>query len=157
MGYLRKKKTYSITIDDPEYKGLSVTMSGLPVRDMLRLQSYNLSDEGDVGEALEFLAGHIVSWNMEELSEDGARRVPVPVTVEALLDMDLDFVIKLIDAWTDEVTGVSDPLDQPSSAGERFPAVSVKTETLSPSPESLSMLSGSSTTAAPSTFSPAPS
>jgi hypothetical protein len=62
---------------------------------------------------LELFAEKLVSWNAED--EEG---IPVPATMDGIRSQDLDLSLKIIDAWTDAIAGVSVPLPETSSAGQ---------------------------------------
>jgi hypothetical protein len=62
---------------------------------------------------LELLAGALVSWNAED--EDGQ---PIPADMGGIRSQDLDFNMKIINAWTDAIAGVKAPLPQTSADGQ---------------------------------------
>jgi hypothetical protein len=76
-------------------------------------------------------AGVLISWNVEEEVElsDGTKvDQPVPPTRDGLLAQDPDFVMAIIMAWTDAVSGVNDPLPDASPSGEIFQELSLPME-----------------------------
>jgi hypothetical protein len=76
-------------------------------------------------------AGVLISWNVEEeveLPDGGTVDVPVPANRDGLLAQDPDFVMAIIMAWTDAVSGVNSPLPNASPSGETFPELSLPME-----------------------------
>jgi hypothetical protein len=78
---------------------------------------------------LELLAGALVSWN----AEDPDTGMPIPSTMEGIRSQDLDFNLKIINAWTDAIGGVSAPLPETSTAGEPSVEASIPMDVLSAS------------------------
>ncbi|MCT2591153.1 hypothetical protein LHJ74_14760 [Streptomyces sp. N2-109] len=153
MGYKRKRRTYDLDFTGTEDAGLQVRMGGLSVAEMLRIQGITEPTEDDERWGFELLASRLISWNLEE-EEDGR---PVPCTLDAILELDWDFVTRINEAWVDAIGGVSGPLESSSPAGGPSPVVQIPMAPLSPSPASWSAPNGSSGSAVPSTFSPAAS
>lgn len=116
MGY--KKVPVIHTLNEIEGEdGLVVRLKSVSfgkVRKLMRLTS----DDGDdsmMDEIAAMFQDALVSWNLED--EEG----PVPTTVEAVENQDFDFVMKIVHAWLDRMTGPSEELGKDSSSGEKFP------------------------------------
>lgn len=127
-GYRREPKVYRLVFD--EHPGLVVrtrSASAAMVFEVTTLQNAELT-VATIREMFELFAGVLVSWNLQ--SEEGE---PVPATVDGLMGEDFDFVMMVIQAWIEAVTGVSAPLDQPSSSGSPSLVGSLPMEPLSPS------------------------
>lgn len=116
MGYQRK--TLHITFEDKP--GLEVYARSLSVRKALSL----MRDFGDVDlaklnavpeEQLEgmfgALASRVVSWTLED--DDGT---PLPVTLDALMDWDMDEAVQIFYAWLQKAVSVSFPTGAPAQA-----------------------------------------
>lgn len=129
MGYRRIPTIY--TFDSiPGEDGLIVRMKSIrfgKLRKLLVLTDDDSADETAVTEIVKLVAESLVSWNLEE--EDGT---PVPATFEGLDDQELDFIMKLVDAWTDRMTGSDGPgdLGKDSTSGEKFPGQPLTMEAL---------------------------
>lgn len=111
-GYRRERNLYKLVFD--QYPGLVVrtrSASAGMVFDVSRLTDLEPTPD-TVEEMFEKFAGVLVSWNLE--NDEGE---PIPATVESLMDEDFDFVMQLIHAWIRAVTGVSAPLEKPSTSG----------------------------------------
>jgi hypothetical protein len=135
MGFKAKKKLYRLTFaDDTDMAGLEITMASVSMATLLRMQ--DLSDRGPelandmtaFHESVSIFTGAMLSWNLED-DEDR----PVPVTVEAVLDQDPEFILAIIAAWTKAISGVPDPLDAGSTSGAPSPAALPPMEPVSPS------------------------
>lgn len=119
MGFKVKRKTYRLIFKDTEMAGLEVLAHSLNTGQFLELETAKAerAEGGKVGESatqrmLELLAGALVSWNAED--EDGQ---PIPTTMDGIRSQDLDFNMKIIEAWTEAIGGVKAPLQQTSADG----------------------------------------
>ncbi len=134
MGY-RRIRTLHLTFEQPhDLAGLEVVMRRPRMRDLLDADSFLATgaqrDESTV-RAIETLAEAIESWNLED--DDGE---PVEPSLDVLKDLDPDFTLGLVQAWTGQFRAVTPPLERPSPAGEPFPEASLPMEVLSPHPRS---------------------
>lgn len=128
MGYERNPKVYHLKFQDGEYAGLEVRVRSLSMKQLLIIRTGKGDGEKDGTEtAVEFLAKRIVDWN---LTSEG---VPVPPTLDNILDEDDDFVLAIINKWTTAVSGVSDPLPESSPSGEPSQEASIPMAPLSES------------------------
>src|SRR5690606_18443831 len=140
MSYVRKPKTFKLTFEDPEMKGLVVRAKSVPLGRLLKLMKVadldtdNLKAEDLelIDEILVMFSKSLVSWNLENEDDEG-NRVPVPATYEGVQEQDLDFVITIIGAWVEAMAGVSAPLPKRSPSGVTFPEGSLPMDVLSPS------------------------
>lgn len=128
MGYERNPKIYHLRFLDGEYAGLEVRVRSLSMKQLLTLRT-GKGEEGRDGTetAVRFLAERIIDWN---LTSDGT---PVLPTLDAILDEDDDFVLAIINKWTNAVSGVSDPLPESSPSGEPSQEASIPMAPLSES------------------------
>jgi len=128
VGYERNPKVYHLKFQDGEYAGLEVRVRSLSMKQLLTIRTGN-GEEGKDGTetAVRFLAERIIDWN---LTDQG---VPVPTTLDAILDEDDDFVLAIINKWTNAVSGVGAPLPESSPSGEPSPVASIPMEPLSES------------------------
>jgi hypothetical protein len=126
MGYRRVPVIH--TIDSiPGEDGLVVRMKGIPfgrVRKLLALLDDD-SDQAALDGIATLFVANLVSWNLED--EGG---VPVPASVEGVDDQDFGLVLKMVNAWLDGMTGVSDDLGKGSLSGEKFPGQPLTMEAL---------------------------
>lgn len=136
MGYKRPGKVYRLVFTD-DLDGLEVKARSMSTGDLLdmaplldlKMSTSPTADElGQVRDLLERFAGVLVSWNLEDDDDQ-----PVPADVDGLLAQDLGFVMQVITAWADAVSGVPAPLPQPSPGGEPSLAASIPMETSSAS------------------------
>lgn len=139
MGYKVKKQQYKLVFADEDMHGLEIVVTKLPLRMVLRareLSAMGPEVAGSPATLREFIENaiktrSIVSWNLE-----GDDNQPVPLTVEAFLDQDEDFTLKVISSWTLALGGVSAPLDDGSTSGDSALEASLPMDPLSPSPSS---------------------
>ncbi|MEV0618539.1 hypothetical protein AB0I81_34790 [Nonomuraea sp. NPDC050404] len=129
MGYKRPAKVYKLVFAEDDMEGLEVkarSMSTGALLDMAPLFDLKLSasptaeEMESIAELLEKFAEVLVSWNLEDEDDQ-----PVSATLEGLLDQDIDFVMRIILAWADAISGVPAPLPHPSPGGEPSLAASI--------------------------------
>lgn len=132
MGFKAKKKLYRLIFADEDMAGLEVTMTSVPMGDLLKLQQLDpksaSNDPKEFRELLEIFAGAMLEWNLEDDDDQ-----PVPISVDAFLKQDLDFIFEIIKAWSDAVAGVSAPLDGGSTSGGTSLEASIPMDVSSPS------------------------
>ena len=119
MGFLLTPKTYDLKFEGREYEGLQVSMRGLPLGGYLeiqRIQSLTQESVEDTEKMFDIFVGCLVSWNLEELTEDGVRTVPT--NRDGLKKLDTDFVLTIIGAWLTAMAGVPAPLERNSESGK---------------------------------------
>lgn len=134
-GYDRKAKAtlYKLVFEDPQFEGLEITTRSTSMAGLLGMAQLADVAGGKATSAelsqlrplLERFVSCVVEWNLED---DG---VAVPVTIDALLDQDPDFVMATVMAWTEAISGVPDPLGETSNGGGQSLAGSIPMETLS--------------------------
>lgn len=120
MGFRIKRKVFRLHFKDDDLAGLEVLARSLNTGQFLEMEQAKaeraeggVRGKGGTERMLELFAEQLVSWNAED--EDG---VPVPATMAGIRSQDLDLSLKIIDAWTDAIAGVSTPLPVTSSAGQ---------------------------------------
>lgn len=129
MGHRRIPTIY--TFDQiPDEDGLIVRMKSIrfgKLRRLIALTDDDSADEMAIEEIVQLMAESLVSWNLED--ENG---VPVPANAEGLDDQDLDFIMKIVDAWTSRLTGSDGPgdLGKGSTDGGKFPGQPLTMEAL---------------------------
>lgn len=135
-GFVRK--SLRLVFDDPELEGLEVKARRLNIGQMLDLMELRgLASAGDASEEVRLgmkrvfgvLAGALLSWNLEEPAG-----VPVPLNADTLAELDMGFVMAIIDALRDATTAVPVPLGPRSSAGVPSEELSIPMAPLSESP-----------------------
>jgi hypothetical protein len=135
MGFKAKKKLYKLIFADEDMDGLEVTMTSVPMGDLMSLQQLDpkraAQDPEEFRKLLGIFAGAMLSWNLVDDND-----VAVPITVDAFLEQDIDFIFAIIDAWSSAVGGVSAPLDDGSTSGANALEASMPMDALSPNPSS---------------------
>jgi hypothetical protein len=116
-GYKRKAKNYVLAFEDPEMDGLEVRVKSMPVgkvREFLRLRE-EAEDANSMEAAFGMFDDCLLSWNL--LDDDDQ---PVPANQAGIDTQDVDFIMAIVTAWMETITGVSDadPLDGRSTSGE---------------------------------------
>lgn len=132
-GYKAKLKTYLVRFgEDHEYHGAEARLSGMTYGEWEQVTGLD-GGEGDTNGAASVrrFVDHLISWNLED--EDGK---PLPMTMDAVKEIDHDLVTALNNAWVQTLIGVhsADPLPESSTSGEPSPEPSaIPMEALSPS------------------------
>lgn len=124
MGYKKIPTIHTITDIEGE-EGLVVRLKSVSfgkVRRLVRLT--DSEDDSSMDEIASMFVDALVSWNLED--EDG----PVPTSAGAVEDQDFDFIMKIVHAWMDTMTGVPGELGKDSSSGEKFPGRPLTMEAL---------------------------
>ena len=115
MGY--KRKVLHFTFEDTP--GLEVWARSLSVRKSLEVtRKFADLGEADIQSMTEEQAAdlfapfvsRVVSWTLEDEDEDG-NAVPVPVTIDAFLDWDMDEAYKIFLAWMQRATNIAVPTE----------------------------------------------
>ena len=133
MGYVRKRKVFVLTFEDPEYAGLEVRATSTSLGNLLGMvdltqistRGFRPEDITSINDLFELFSNCLVSWNLEQ--EDGT---PVPCTLAGLRDQDMDFALELIMAWMDGVVSTPAPLPGKSNSGELLEVPSLTMEPL---------------------------
>lgn len=149
MGYVRQAKVYKLVFDDPDMNGLVVRARSVPMNVFLSIaqaaEGVDITDPeavkelatpenmGMVGTLFEAFAHALVEWNLQEQVEDDGPVVDVPPTLEGIYSQDMDFILKVIEAWMTAIAGVSNPLAGSSPGGKQSLEASIPMETSSPS------------------------
>jgi hypothetical protein len=126
VGYKRPKKTYTLIFDDPEMEGLEVKTRSTSMGEYFHITKLLIKlqenpevvpeDLENIEDMFSRFAKVLVSWNLED--EEG---MPIPATAQSLLDQDIDFAFKIINAWTDAVGGVDPELGKDSASTPNSP------------------------------------
>lgn len=127
MGYKRKSKTFTLQFEDEEFDGLEIRTRSVSLGkflDMLTLINAPM-DKENVDNLFREFVGIVIEWNLEDDDD-----IPVPLTVDGLYSLDLDFVKSIIDAWQEAMEGISTPLEKNSPGGEQFQEELIPMETL---------------------------
>lgn len=115
-GYRRERKVFVLKFE--EHPGLMVRVRSISTGALLELGAVadkaKTGDQDAVKGLLSAFAGALVSWNLEE--EDGT---PVPCTLAALIGEEMDFVVPMVTAWMNNMSGsvVGGELGKESSSG----------------------------------------
>lgn len=133
MGFKRERKTYRLVFDNKsELDGLEVVTKSMPLRDFMEMaqlaNSANESSEEGLYKANNLFvkfSEFLVEWNLED--EDGK---PVPADFDGVYSQELAFVLALVTAWMEAISGVSNPLGKESTSGGQSLAGSIPMETL---------------------------
>lgn len=146
MGYKRKAKVYKLVFTDPELDGLEVRARSITLADLLnvtRLQALQTMSEQDINDLLVYFAKALVSWNVElpaaddDTDGDGGKdappAVPVPATLDGMLELDWPLMNAIMMAWADAIAGVPAPLPSGSPSGGPSLEQSIPMEPLSAS------------------------
>lgn len=168
MGFTPKRKRYNLKFEDPDYDGLTVSMTGQNLGEVLDSGAIGaVMAEGDAltreAEAAETnkqqlaviekakalgevtdkfyrdFASHLIEWNVEE-----PPGTPVPATFEGVKTQELTFISDILAAWRTAVQGVQPDLSQPSSSGQPALEASLPMEPSSPNQQSLTERNSSS-------------
>jgi hypothetical protein len=118
VGFLIAPKTYDLHFEGREYEGLRVSMRGLALGNYLEIQritSVKEENTEDTEKMISIFLDSIVSWNLEEMTEDGIKTLPM--TREGVDRLDTDFVMTIIGSWLTAMAGVPAPLEQNSKGG----------------------------------------
>lgn len=120
MGFKKVPTIYTLTFEGTDWEGLEVRMKSTSfgtIRRLFRLLNDDSAGDLDSVEAIvKLLAGHLVSWNMEDENDQ-----PVAADEKGLDDQDFGFIMELSNRYLDQVTGVVGDLGKDSTGGEKFP------------------------------------
>jgi hypothetical protein len=114
-GYKRKSKNYVLAFEDPEMDGLEVKVKSLSVGKVREFLAKSRANEVDVDGTFDDFEKALLSWNL--LDDDDQ---PVPTNREGIDGQDVDFIMAIVTAWMETITGVpdADPLGGRSNSGE---------------------------------------
>lgn len=118
MSRRRIPRIYTLEFDG-ELEGLTVRVKSIKfgkVRQLLALMDAEDQDAETMDEIARMLADSIVSWDFED--EHGQ---PIPVTQEAVDDLEFGEVMAITNKWLDEITGPNEQLGKGSNSGGSFP------------------------------------
>jgi hypothetical protein len=137
-GFEAPRTIYKLDFEGTDLEGLEVRMRAGRLGDMLDPSNADIGLDIDpdnpsaedikaVRAKFEMIAEYLASWN---LTEDG---VPVPATIEGLMDQEPAFVGRIFAAWQKAQVDVSGPLPSSSTSTSPPDLSSIPTESLSPS------------------------
>jgi hypothetical protein len=120
MGYRKVPTIYTIN-DIAGEDGLIVRLKAIKIGKLRKLMAVVDSDEDDIkeeqlDEIFKLLEQGLVSWNLED--EEGQ---PIPSDMSGIDEQELPFIMKILAAWLENMTGVDDDLGKGSPSGESFP------------------------------------
>lgn len=127
MGYRKVPRIHTLEFDGDQ-EGLIVRAKSVKfgkVRKLLALMDDDTKDQEVMEQITAELADAIVSWNLQE--EDGS---DIPVSVEAIDDLEFDEVMAVVNRWMDSMTGPTKELGKDLSSGESFPGQPLTMEAL---------------------------
>lgn len=105
----------NVTLEFEGYmQGAEVTLRAASIGTMLALR--DMTPQA----AVPLLAGHLVNWNLEANGE------PLPLTEDSCNSLEAEMLYKIVGEWYRVATGVSAPLDPPSTDGPESPATEVE-------------------------------
>jgi hypothetical protein len=135
MGFKPERTHYKLVFADPGWAGFEVVMTSMSMEmfvmtaALTQLSAEQLAKSPETIDRLfTSLADCLVSWNLDDQHDN-----PVPATKDGLYTQDLDFIMKIAQAWGQAVASVPDPLSADSSSGNQSLVESLTTEALSPS------------------------
>ncbi|MDQ7910263.1 hypothetical protein RB614_37795 [Phytohabitans sp. ZYX-F-186] len=143
MGVVVGARVYELheSLTGEQYAGVKILAKGLTVGealdfgeflDGLRIAPVMSADEIEKRDrSYELFASRLVEWNLET-----APGKPLPMSLDGMRALDWTWGRDLIRAWVKAVSGVSDPLGQPSTDGGPSEVASIPMEALSESPGS---------------------
>ena len=134
MGFKRAKRRYRLQFDDPELEGFEVVMGSLSIGEFMDLTgSFTKVQGGDaaagadsVSSLLTRFSKSIISWNLED--DQGKA---VPATLTGVKGQEMDFIMTVVMAWMDAMSGVDPTSRATANGGGTLPEVSLPMERLS--------------------------
>lgn len=127
MARIRVPRIYDLEFDG-ELEGLHVRVKSIKfgkVRQLIALMDEDDKDVEVMERISKELAEAIVSWDF--LDED---EQPIPVSLEAIDDLEFFEVIAIVNKWLDRMTGPDKDLGKGSTSGESFPGRPLTMEAL---------------------------
>jgi hypothetical protein len=127
MARRRIPRIYELAFDG-DLDGLHIRVKSIKfgkVRQLIALMDDDDKDVETMDEMSRMLADSIVSWDFQD--EFG---VDIPVSLEAIDDLEFDEVIAIVNKWLDQMTGPSKELGKDLSSGESFPGRPLTMEAL---------------------------
>jgi hypothetical protein len=139
-GFRKPAKVYRLKFADEEFAGLEVKAKSVPLGTFLELSTLAEPIAGgdsreQVTRVSQLFAGFaqaLISWNLED-EETGEA---VPATYDGIMAQEFDFVLAIITAWMEAISGVAAPLANGSTSGDTTLEASLPMAPISPSPES---------------------
>lgn len=119
MGYRKVPTIYTLN-DLKGEEGLVIRMKAIRIGKLRSL--IRIVDAGEEGlaegldEIFKLLHEGLVSWNLED--EEG---VHIPETMESIEEQELPFILSILSAWLENMTGPDEELGKDSPSGVKFP------------------------------------
>jgi hypothetical protein len=142
--YKRQETIYKLVFADPEMDGLEVRVRDVSIgklRQLVTLREDASDDEQteELDKLFNEFAKSLVDWNLDDENDD-----PVPATLEGILAQPGKFVMQIIGAWIETVSGVpkDGPLPVRSTGGSPFQVASIPVVPRSQSLSTLATQSG---------------
>lgn len=135
MGYKVQSTIFRLKFADEKYEGLEVRIKSpnmgvfLDITSMSSLDITKVTPENieATNKVFGLFADSVLDWNLED---DAG---PIPHSVKGLRQLDVDFVMDMIQAWVEALQGASPGLPQPSGDGQPSLEASIPMEELSQS------------------------
>lgn len=143
MGFRVAPRRYRLVFTDPDLRGLEITAHSGTVADFMKATGLNEDATLNAGGVtlpdnvplpltlLQNVAQYIDSWNLED--DQGAA---VPVSWDALKDLEITVARSIVKAWLEAVSGVPADLGKESGSGGTSPEEPPGLDTASRSLES---------------------
>lgn len=131
MGYKRPAKTFHLKFTG-ELEGLEVHVKSITLGEMFELDGLLAGNDKtptaeEVSAVFKSFAKALMSWNLEDDNDQ-----PVPATLEGIYTQDMEFIMEIIAAWMEAVTGVDGDLGKGSIVGgQSLEELTLPMETLS--------------------------
>lgn len=128
MGFKPKRTLYRLTFEDPDLEGLEVVTRRVSVEGLIGFidfyeavkgtdpEKFTPEDARALTALFERFVKVVASWNIEDDDDQ-----PVPVSVEGLQSLELEFVMALIESWITGMAQAPPPLPGNSASGGTSP------------------------------------
>jgi hypothetical protein len=119
MGYRKIPTIYTLDMaaKNPEYEGLVIRMKAISFGKVRRLiLATESADDENFEEMLDLIMLGLVSWNLVDENDQ-----EIPANQDGLDDQDFPFVMDIVEAWLECMTGVDEDLGKGSPSGPQFP------------------------------------
>lgn len=124
-----RRKVFILQFEDPGMAEYEVRVRSISLGKLLALGDQ--PDRARAGAGLEevrelinVFCERLQSWNLTDETDEGVD-IPVPTTVDGLLELDAGDALAMVIAWLDAITAVTESLGKDLTSGERFPEASI--------------------------------
>ena len=111
MGFKLPQRKANLVFEGGDFEGAEVKVTLDQPLGML-IEAQALQESNDVNGLCRFIAGILVSWNLEDKDDK-----PIPATEKGLHEVYPAFVDALVTAWVEAQTGVPEKKDEKSKDG----------------------------------------